>query len=60
MTRPQKLIEVALPLAACRAVLFVQMVDDPASHPDLFPTAEEQEAQHLGLEAYTSDLNRRC
>ena len=25
------------PLAACRAVLFAQLVDDPSSHPDRFP-----------------------
>ena len=24
------------PLAACRAVLFAQLVDDPSSHPDKF------------------------
>ena len=28
------------PLAACRAVLFAQLVDDPSSHPDKFPTEE--------------------
>jgi len=26
------------PLAAARAVIFAQMVDDPSSNPDLFPT----------------------
>src|ERR1700748_553824 len=30
------------PLAAARAVIFAQMVDDPSSHPDLFPTVEAQ------------------
>lgn len=30
------------PLAACRAVLFAQLVDDPSSHPDRFPTEEDQ------------------
>ena len=30
------------PLAAARAVLFAQMVDDPSSRPELFPTEEEQ------------------
>lgn len=30
------------PLAAARAVLFSQLVDDPSSHPDKFPTEEEQ------------------
>ncbi len=37
------------PLAATRAVLFAQMVDDPSAHPDLFPTeqAQEEERQRL-------------
>ncbi|MHA7223086.1 DUF1156 domain-containing protein [Arthrobacter sp. RHLT1-20] len=30
------------PLAAARAVLFAQLVDDPSSRTDLFPTEEEQ------------------
>jgi putative DNA methylase len=25
-------------LAAARAVIFAQMVDDPSAHPDIFPT----------------------
>lgn len=29
------------PLAAARAVLFSQLVDDPSSHPDRFPTEED-------------------
>jgi len=33
------------PLAACRAVLFAQLVDDPSSLPDRFPTAELQDAE---------------
>ena len=37
------------PLAAARAVIFAQMVDDPSSRPELFPTedAQEQERQRL-------------
>jgi putative DNA methylase len=37
------------PLAAARAVIFAQMVDDPSSLPDLFPTekAQEKERQRL-------------
>ncbi len=37
------------PLAACRAVLFGQLVDDPSSWPERFPTeeAQEQERQRL-------------
>ena len=37
------------PLAACRAVLFAQLVDDPSSHPDKFPTHEDQEAERKRL-----------
>ena len=37
------------PLAACRAVLFAQLVDDPSSHPEQFPTAEAQEAERQRL-----------
>ena len=33
------------PLAVARAVLFAQMVDDPASRPELFPTVEEQDSE---------------
>ena len=37
------------PLAAARAVLFAQLVDDPSSRPDLFPSpeAQAQERQRL-------------
>ena len=37
------------PLAACRAVLFAQLVDDPSSHPDEFPTQGAQEAERKRL-----------
>jgi len=37
------------PLAAARAVLFAQMVDDPSSHPDRFPTEEAQEKERQRL-----------
>jgi len=30
------------PLAAARAVIFAQLVDDPSSWPDLFPTEKKQ------------------
>lgn len=33
------------PLAAARAVLFAQLVDDPSSHPEDFPTDEAQRAE---------------
>ncbi|WP_118137055.1 DUF1156 domain-containing protein [Oceanicella sp. SM1341] len=37
------------PLAACRAVLFAQLVDDPSSLPDQFPTEEAVEAERKRL-----------
>ncbi|GGS96444.1 DUF1156 domain-containing protein [Streptomyces griseoviridis] len=37
------------PLASIRAVLFAQLVDDPSSRPDLFPTEEEQKAERERL-----------
>ncbi|WP_420610491.1 DUF1156 domain-containing protein [Candidatus Poriferisodalis sp.] len=37
------------PLAACRAVLFSQLVDDPSAHPDEFPTEAEQGAERQRL-----------
>lgn len=37
------------PLAAARAVIFAQMVDDPSSWPDLFPTEKKQEKERERL-----------
>lgn len=37
------------PLAACRAVLFSQLVDDPSSWPDRFPTEEAQDIERRRL-----------
>jgi len=37
------------PLAACRAVLFASVVDDPSAHPEQFPTEEAQEAERQRL-----------
>lgn len=37
------------PLAAARAVIFAQMVDDPSAHPDLFPTEKAQEKERKRL-----------
>ncbi|MEI2713848.1 MAG: DUF1156 domain-containing protein [Nocardioides sp.] len=37
------------PLAAARAVLFAQLVDDPSSRPDKFPTDAEQRAERERL-----------
>lgn len=37
------------PLAACRAVLFAQLVDDPSAHADRFPTEEAQDHERQRL-----------
>lgn len=37
------------PLAVARAVLFAQLVDDPASRPDEFPTVEAQDLERVRL-----------
>lgn len=37
------------PLAAARAVIFSQLVDDPSAHPDDFPTEELQRAERERL-----------
>jgi putative DNA methylase len=37
------------PLAACRAVLFSQLVDDPSAHPDRFPSEEDQALERKRL-----------
>lgn len=44
------------PLAAARAVLFAQLVDDPSSHPDRFPTGAEQAAERERLHQIIRDL----
>jgi putative DNA methylase len=44
------------PLAAARAVIFCQMVDDPSAVPEEFPTEEEQEKERLRLFALISEL----
>ena len=44
------------PLAAARAVLFAQLVDDPSARPELFRTKEEQDAERERLFAILRDL----
>ena len=44
------------PLAAARAVIFAQMVDDPASRPELFPTVEEQDRERERLFGLIEEL----
>ena len=44
------------PLAAARAVIFAQMVDDPSSLPDLFPTEKKQEKERQRLFGIIEEL----
>ena len=44
------------PLAACRAVLFAQLVDDPSANPEAFPTQELVEAERERLFEIIQDL----
>lgn len=44
------------PLAACRAVLFAQLVDDPSNDLEAFPTPEAQEVERKRLFAIIEDL----
>lgn len=44
------------PLAACRAVLFAQLVDDPSSDLEKFPTHEAQEMERKRLFGIIEDL----
>lgn len=44
------------PLAAARAVLFAQLVDDPSSHPEQFPTEDEQRQERERLHGIIEKL----
>lgn len=44
------------PLATARAFLFAQLVDDPTSRPEDFPTVEEQDAERARLHALMEQL----
>ncbi len=44
------------PLAACRAVLFAQLVDDPSSWPDRFSTEEAQDIERRRLHRIIEDM----
>lgn len=44
------------PLAAARAVIFAQMVDDPSAVPELFPTEEAQEKERQRLFGIIKEL----
>jgi len=44
------------PLAAARAVIWASLVDDPSSHPELFPTEEDQNKERQRLFKILEDL----
>lgn len=44
------------PLAAARAVIWSSLVDDPSSHPELFPTEEDQKRERERLFKILEDL----
>ncbi len=44
------------PLAACRAVIFGQLVDDPSAWPDRFPSPEAQADERKRLHAIIARL----
>jgi len=44
------------PLAAARAVIWSSLVDDPSSHPELFPTEEDQNRERERLFKILEDL----
>ncbi|MDE0176177.1 MAG: DUF1156 domain-containing protein [Defluviicoccus sp.] len=44
------------PLAACRAVLFAQLVDDPESWPEEFPTEEDQKQERERLHRIIAEM----
>jgi putative DNA methylase len=44
------------PLAACRAVIFAQLVDDPSAWPDRFPTEVAQDAERERLHNVICDM----
>ncbi len=44
------------PLAACRAVLFAQLVDDPSAWPDRFPTPDDRRHERLRLHRVIEEM----
>ena len=44
------------PLAACRAVLFAQLVDDPSAWPEEFPTEEDQKRERARLHGIIAEM----
>ena len=44
------------PLAACRAVLFAQLVDDPSAWPEEFPTEQDQARERARLHRIIAEM----
>ena len=44
------------PLAACRAVLFAQLVDDPSAWPEEFPSEEDQARERTRLHGIIKEM----
>ncbi len=44
------------PLAACRGVLFAQLVDDPSAWPEAFPTEDDQARERARLHRIIADM----
>ena len=44
------------PMAAARSTLYASLVDDPAEHPEWFPTEESQQQERQRLTQMTADL----
>ncbi len=44
------------PMAAARSVIFASCVDDPAEHPELFPSEKAQERERMRLRELTAEL----
>ena len=44
------------PLAACRAVLFAQLVDDPSAWPEEFPMEEDQKRERARLHSLIAEM----
>lgn len=45
------------PMAAARSTIFASLVDDPAEHPELFPTEADQKAERKRLLKMTEELS---
>ena len=44
------------PMAAARSTIFASLIDDPAEHPECFPTEEDQQQERQRLVQMTADL----